>query len=133
MSMGSWLKTQMKQKLKAIFKGPVVFYPLLFAAFPILFLYAHNIRGTSASQVWLPLIISVAAALVLWAVLSRAPLVILSGAKNLPFVQGKLRVAISWDCFVAMFVRTCPLQPSQLSLQMAHRFLKHWRNQNLLV
>ena len=70
MSMGSWLKTQMKQKLKAIFKGPVVFYPLLFAAFPILFLYAHNIGETSASQIWLPLVISVAATLVLWAVLS---------------------------------------------------------------
>ena len=60
----------MKQKLKAIFKGPVVFYPLLFAAFPILFLYAHNIIETSASQIWLPLGVSVAAALVLWAVLS---------------------------------------------------------------
>jgi hypothetical protein len=60
----------MKQKLKAIFKGPVVFYPLLFAAFPILFLYAHNINETSVSQIWLPLLISVAAALVLWAVLS---------------------------------------------------------------
>ena len=60
----------MKQKLKAIFKGPVVFYPLLFAAFPILFLYVHNISETSASQMWLPLVITVAAALVLWAVLS---------------------------------------------------------------
>jgi len=48
----------------------VIFYPLLFAAFPILFLYAHNISETSASQIWLPLVISVAAALVLWVVLS---------------------------------------------------------------
>jgi hypothetical protein len=60
----------MKQKLRAIFKGPVVFYPLLFAAFPILFLYANNISETSASQIWLPIVISVAAALVLWAILS---------------------------------------------------------------
>jgi len=60
----------MKQRLKAIFKGPVVFYPLLFAAFPILFLYAYNISQTSASQMWLPLAISVAAALVLWTILS---------------------------------------------------------------
>ena len=70
MSTGNLLKTQMKQKLKDIFKGPVVFYPLLFAAFPILFLYAYNISETSASQMWLPLGISVAVALVLWAVLS---------------------------------------------------------------
>jgi len=60
----------MKQKLKDIFKGPVVFYPLLFAAFPVLFLYAYNINETSISQVWLPLVVSVSAALVLWAVLS---------------------------------------------------------------
>ena len=60
----------MKQKLKAIFKGPVVFYPLLFAAFPILFLYTYNIAETSLNDVWLPLVISVAAALVLWAGLS---------------------------------------------------------------
>ena len=48
----------------------MVFYPLLFAAFPILFLYVYNISQTSASEVWLPLVISVAAAVVLWAVLS---------------------------------------------------------------
>ncbi|MGA2670097.1 MAG: sulfatase-like hydrolase/transferase [Dehalococcoidia bacterium] len=60
----------MKQRLEATFKGPVVFYPLLLAAFPILFLYAYNISQTSASQVWLPLAISVAAALILWAILS---------------------------------------------------------------
>ena len=60
----------MKQRLKDILKGPVVFHPLLFAAFPILFLYAYNISETSAGQMRLPLLISVAAALVLWAVLS---------------------------------------------------------------
>ena len=62
--------TEVKQRLKAIFKGPVVFYPLLFAAFPILFLYAYNISEVSVSQIWLPLVISVAATLVLWIVLS---------------------------------------------------------------
>jgi hypothetical protein len=60
----------MKQRLKDIFKGPVVFYPPLFAAFPILFLYVHNINETSASQIWLPLGVSVTATLVLWAILS---------------------------------------------------------------
>lgn len=62
----------MKQKLKAIFKGPVIFYPLLFAVFPILFLYVHNISETSANEIWLPLAISVAATLVLWVALSFA-------------------------------------------------------------
>jgi hypothetical protein len=62
----------MKQRLKALFRGPVAFYPMLFAAFPILFLYAHNISQTSASDIWLPIGISVAAAVVLWVVLSVA-------------------------------------------------------------
>jgi hypothetical protein len=60
----------MKQTLKTIFKGPVIFYPLLFAAFPILFLYTYNINETSMGQIWLPLAVSMAAALLLWAVLS---------------------------------------------------------------
>ena len=61
----------MKQRLQVVFKGPVVFHPLLFAAFPVLFLYAHNISQTAAGEVWLPLAIAVSAALVLWAILSR--------------------------------------------------------------
>jgi len=60
----------MRQRLKDVFKGPVVFYPLLFAAFPVLFLYAYNISQTSASQMWLPLGISVGAALAMWGVLT---------------------------------------------------------------
>ena len=60
----------MKQRLKDIFKGPVVFYPLLFAAFPVLFLYAHNISETSAGEVWLPLGLLVTGTLVLWVFLS---------------------------------------------------------------
>lgn len=60
----------MKQRLEATFNGPVVFHPPLFAAFPILFLYAYNISETSISEVWLPLVASVAAALLLWIVLS---------------------------------------------------------------
>jgi hypothetical protein len=59
-----------RQRLRDIFRGPAVFYPLLFAAFPILFLYVYNISETSAGEIWLPLVISVAAALVLWAALS---------------------------------------------------------------
>jgi len=60
----------MKQRVKDIFKGPVVFYPPLFAAFPVLFLYTYNMNETLMSEVWLPLGVSVAGALVLWAVLS---------------------------------------------------------------
>ncbi len=56
--------------MRDVFKGPVVFYPLLFAAFPVLFLYAHNIEHLVTGQLWLPLGVSVAFALVLWAILT---------------------------------------------------------------
>jgi hypothetical protein len=97
----------MKQRLKNIFKGPVVFYPLLFAAFPILFLYTYNISETSASQIWLPLGISVAATLVLWTVLS---LILRSLAKAglaiaiflvFFFAYGRFYdVLVNWNLFV---------------------------------
>ena len=47
--MGSWLKTQMKQRLKAIFKGPVVFHPLLLAAFLIIALCDRNMTELQLS------------------------------------------------------------------------------------
>jgi len=96
----------MKRKLKDILKGPVIFYPPLFAAFPILFLYAYNISETSVSEVWLPLVISVAAALVLWAVLS---LILRSLAKGgiattvfllFFFSYGHLHDILGWGVFV---------------------------------
>lgn len=96
----------MKQRLKAIFKGPVVFYPPLLAAFPILFLYAYNISETSVSQIWLPLGVSVAASLVLWAVLS---LILRSLAKAglataifllFFFSYGHLYDVLEWGVFI---------------------------------
>ena len=116
MSAGSWLKTQMKQKSRTIFKGPVVFYPLLFAAFPILFLYVHNISETSASQIWLPLGISVAGALVLWAVLSlilrSLPKAAFATAIFLAlfFSYGRLYdVLVTWGVFVPKHAHLLPV------------------------
>lgn len=60
----------MKEKLKTIFRRPLVIYPLLFAVFPILFLYAHNIREMAADQIVIPLAVSVLFTLLLWAILS---------------------------------------------------------------
>ena len=57
--------------MKRLFsKIPSLVHPLLFAMFPILFLYAHNISETSANQVLMPMLFSVAGALVLWVLLS---------------------------------------------------------------
>jgi hypothetical protein len=105
----------MRRRLKAIFKGPVVFYPLLFAAFPILFLYAYNIRETSMGEVWLPLVVSVAGALVLWMVLS---LILRSLAKAglataiflfFFFSYGRLYAALEdWGAFVPQHAYLLP-------------------------
>lgn len=47
-----------------------IVYPLLFAVFPILFLYAYNASETSVNQVWLPMAISALSTLLLWMLLS---------------------------------------------------------------
>jgi len=60
----------LKEKLKSIFSGPIVLYPLLLAVFPVLFLFAHNINLVAPDQVFLPLAVSVFFTLVLWAILS---------------------------------------------------------------
>jgi hypothetical protein len=97
----------MKQRLKDIFKGPVAFYPVLLAAFPVLFLYAYNINETSVSQIWLPMLVSVAATLALWAMLSLSlrslPKAALATAAFLVFffAYGRLYdVLVNWGLFV---------------------------------
>ena len=80
----------MRQRLRDVFGEPVVFYPVLFAAFPILFLYAYNISQTSASQIWLPLGISVGAALAMWAVLT-------------PVLRSRAKAGLATAIFLALF------------------------------
>ena len=53
-----------------IVKKNLIFYPFLFAIFPILFLYAHNIDEASVGQILLPMVFSIGFTLVLWATLS---------------------------------------------------------------
>ncbi len=55
---------------KSFLKKPLAIYPFLFAVFPILFLYAHNISETAASQIWIPMASSVLFTLLLGAILS---------------------------------------------------------------
>jgi len=45
-------------------------HPLLIAVFPVLFLYAHNISQTASNQIWMPILLSIAGALVLFVLLS---------------------------------------------------------------
>jgi hypothetical protein len=61
----------MKAALKHIsfWKRPVIFYPFLFAAYPLLFLYAHNVSEMSVSQVVMPAVVSVLVAFLLWMLL----------------------------------------------------------------
>jgi len=53
-----------------VVKKPLILYPLLFAIFPILFLYAHNIGEASVGQILLPIVVSIGFTLLLWAILS---------------------------------------------------------------
>lgn len=48
---------------------PVAFHPVLFAAFPILFLYVHNIEGTRADMMIVPTVVSIAGAFIIWILL----------------------------------------------------------------
>ncbi len=45
-----------------------VFHPILFAAYPILFLYSHNADITTTRLVFAPLLLAIGAAILLWAV-----------------------------------------------------------------
>ncbi len=71
----------MKEKLKTIFRGPVVFHPLLFAIFPILFIFAYNIAEVPAVDIILPLLVAITATIIL-VILAR----LVSGS----FVKGGL-------------------------------------------
>lgn len=51
-------------------KRTIVFHPFLFAAYPILFLFAHNINSTLTNEIFLPLIMSISLAVVSFLVLS---------------------------------------------------------------
>jgi hypothetical protein len=48
-------------------KKPAVLHPFLFALFPVLFGYAHNVRNTPCRWVWLPMAAALALALVVLA------------------------------------------------------------------
>lgn len=41
-------------------------HPLLLAIFPVLFLFAHNIAQVSLQQLWIPLVVAIAVAALLW-------------------------------------------------------------------
>ena len=51
-------------------RKPFATHPILFAIFPILFLYTHNIGEFSASVITVPLTVTVSSSLILWALLS---------------------------------------------------------------
>jgi hypothetical protein len=59
----AWLK-------KYSLNRPVPVYVLLMAAFPILYLYAYNIAEANFGEAVLPLALSIAGAVVLWALLT---------------------------------------------------------------
>ncbi|MDM7999085.1 MAG: hypothetical protein QUS33_03555 [Dehalococcoidia bacterium] len=85
-----------------------VIHPLLFAMFPVVYLYSHNVDEVSATQITTPLLCSVLGALALWVVLSlllRSPLkagVATTAFVILFFFYGRLYdLLLSWDIRIA--------------------------------
>jgi len=58
----NWLKRNVLSK-------PFAFHVILFAIFPVLFLYAYNIDKTYVEQIVIPLIVAVLGALIVWVLL----------------------------------------------------------------
>ena len=54
----------------SFWKKPVVIHPFLFAAYPLLFLYAYNVSEMSISQILIPTMVSILCAILLWVFLS---------------------------------------------------------------
>ena len=54
----------------SFWKKPVVIYPFLFAIYPVLFFYGHNVDEMSISQILIPALVSIFSAILLWAFLS---------------------------------------------------------------
>ena len=65
-------------------------HPLLFAIFPILFIYAHNVQEASISQVFMPTVLALLFTLLLWIIISF-------------LVKDKLRAGIITTVFLLMF------------------------------
>jgi hypothetical protein len=55
---------------KLLLVASTVIHPILFAVFPMVFLYAHNIGETSASQTLKPILLLCVGSLILWLLLS---------------------------------------------------------------
>jgi len=71
-------------------KKKIIAHPLLFAIYPILFLYAHNIKEAYISQVFFPLLFSIVFASLLWGGLFLA-------------IKDKVKSAVISTIFIFLF------------------------------
>jgi hypothetical protein len=71
-------------------KKKIIAHPILFALYPILFLYAHNIKEAYISQIFFPLLFSIVFASLLWGGLFLA-------------VKDKVKSAIISTIFIFLF------------------------------
>lgn len=67
-----------------------VIHPVLFAIFPVLFLYTHNIKQTSGNQIFMPMLFSVLGALLLWLIFT-------------PLMKNVTRAALATTLLVFLF------------------------------
>ena len=90
------------EKLNDEKKKLLIIHPFLFAIFPVLFLFAHNIHNLSFIEIIIPLVIYLGAALVLWLVLSvllnkQKSGMIVSLSLILFFTYGHLYIFLNFD------------------------------------
>ncbi len=75
---------------KNLLDRPLPFHVILFAVFPVLFLYSFNIREMALGEIYFPLAVSVAGAFLLWAVLAI-------------FLRGVRKAGLAATLFVILF------------------------------
>ncbi len=62
---------QVDVKSMKLLRSKIILYPFLFALYPTLFLYSHNIKQVPLYQIVLPMIFSLLLSLIIWFILSR--------------------------------------------------------------
>src|SRR3989338_331365 len=91
-------------------KHLTILYPFLLAVYPVLFLFSHNIGETAYREIWVPLFLVLAGAVILFFLLKL-------------FIKDKLKVSLILSLFLVFF----------FSYGYAHQIIKQWELISFLV
>ena len=91
-------------------KHLTILYPFLLAVYPVLFLFSHNIGETAYREMWVPLFLVLAGAIVLFFLLKL-------------FIKDKLKISLILSLLLIFF----------FSYGYAHEIIKKWEFFSLLA